>query len=131
MVIKFKKKWLNEIVDVGSISIDLFVNMYHEYINENVKTSSNEDIIDISLLRYLCNILENSLEKSHVIDTKINKKQIVINEYCQIKPSANQPQTKEVIDKIVEDLHNTGQIKKMKLKTKLYYKFQKFLFSKK
>lgn len=124
----FKIKYLDLIKEVGSISVDIFENMLHEYVVENIKKVSDNNI-DISLLRWLCNVVENSIDKKHVIDEKINKKQIVLNEYVKLKPNANQQQFKDILEKMIEDLHNTKQIKKISQKNKLFHKIKSVVLS--
>ncbi len=127
-MVLFKSKWADLIVEVGSISIDVFEMLYHEFVVSKVKKVNN-DVVDISLLRYLCNILENALSKKQIIDGKINKKDIVINEYLILKPQANNDVTKAILNKIIEDLHNTGQILKLSKNTKLLHKIKSCIFS--
>ena len=124
----FKKKWLDEIIEVGSLSIDVFELMYHQYVMTKVNKINN-DVIDISLLRYLCNILENALSKKQIIDGKIDKKNIVITEYLVLKPQANSEANKVILNKIIEDLHNTSQILKLSKNTKLLHKIKSCIFS--
>jgi hypothetical protein len=123
-MVKFKDKYLDLIKEVGSVSVDIFQNLFHEYITEHIKNIS-QDEIDVSLLRWLCNVLENSIDKKYVVDEKINKKEIVLNEYFKLKPNARSHE--KLLDKIIEDLHNTGQIKRIKTRTKLYHKIKSAL----
>lgn len=127
-MVKFKVKWLDLVEDLGSISTDIFQNLFHEFVTEHIKQLS-QDEIDVSLLRWLCNVLENSINKKHIVDEKINKKQLVLDEYFKLKPNARSHE--KVLDKIIEDLHNTKQIKKVKERTKLYYKIKSMVFTSK
>jgi hypothetical protein len=127
-MVKFKAKWADLIQEVGSITLDIFEELFHEYASSKVK-KVNSDIIDISLLRALCNWLENAVDKKEVVDEKIDKKKIVINEYLRLKPQANQEQYKQILDQLIEDLHNTKQIVKLSQRNKLFYKIKSFLVS--
>ena len=122
----FKKKWLSFVKDVGSISVDIFENMLHEYVASEIKQVSQSEI-DPSLLRWLCNVVENSIEKKQVIDEKIDKKRLVLNEYYKLKPNSRQHE--QFLINIIEDLHNSNQIKKVSTKTKLYHKIKSMVFS--
>jgi hypothetical protein len=125
---KFKSKWADLVVEVGAVSVDIFTELYHEFVVSHVKKVS-PDVIDISLLRAMCNWLENAIDKKEVVDEKLDKKKIVIDEYLRIKPQANTPQFKEIIDKLIEDLHNSRQIVKMSSRNKLFYKIKSFLLA--
>ncbi len=126
-MVLFKSKWADLIVEVGSISIDVFEMLYHQYVSTKV-IRINNDIIDVSLIRYLCNILENALSKKQIIDGKVDKKTVVINEYLLLKPQANNDATKIILNKIIEDLHNTKQIKKFSRNKKLLHNIKSFIF---
>lgn len=125
---KFKAKWADLVVEVGSVSVDIFTELYHEFVVSHVKKVS-PDVVDVSLLRALCNWLENAIDKREVVDEKLDKKKIVVDEYMRLKPSANTPQFKDIIEKLIEDAHNTGQIVKMSRRNKLCYKIKSFLLS--
>ncbi len=125
---KFKAKWANLVQEVGAITLDIFEELFHEYAVSKVKRV-NQDIIDISLLRALCNWLENAVDKKEVVDEKIDKKKIVINEYLRLKPSANQEQYKQILENLIEDLHNTKQIVKLSTRNKLFYKIKSCIVS--
>jgi hypothetical protein len=126
---KFKKDWLPLVRELGSISVEIFEDMFETYVKEVVKQVS-DDAIDPSLLRLLCNILENSLEKKDVIDGKINKKSIVLNTYFKLKPQeVKTPENQELLSKLIEDAHNSGAIKKIKTKAKLAHRLRSFFWS--
>lgn len=125
-MVKFKSKYLEIIHEVGSVSVDIYKSMLNEYIQQNIKTTSNDDL-DVSLIRWLCNVVENSTEKKNIVDSKIDKKQIVIDEYLKLKTNAQH--LRSTIERIIEDLHNTKQIKRVSTKNKLYYKIKSVVFS--
>ncbi len=125
---KFKSKWANLAVEVGSISLDIFEELYHEFVVSKVK-KINQDQIDVSLLRALCNWLENAIDKKEIVDEKIDKKKVVLNEYLRLKPQANTEQFKKMLEQIIEDFHNTGQIVKLSKRNKLFHKIKSFLLS--
>ena len=128
-MVKFKSKWAEIAVqEIGQLSVDVFVELYHEFVVSHVKKVS-PDVIDVSLLRALCNWLENAIDKKEVVDEKLDKKKIVVDEYLRLKPQANNQQFKEIIEKLIEDLHNTGQIVKLSKRNKLFYKIKSFLLS--
>jgi uncharacterized membrane-anchored protein YjiN (DUF445 family) len=119
---KFKAHWANLVKEVGQIAVDQFVELFHEFVISNVKNGHPEKIIDVSLLRWLCNTLENSLDKKEIVDDKVDKKKIVIDEYVKLKPPSNTQQFKQILEDLIEDLHNSGSIKKLSSRTKLYYR---------
>jgi hypothetical protein len=124
---RFKSKWAELAVDVGSISIDIFTELYHEFVLEQVKKVNQTDLVDISLLRALCNWLENSIDKKEVIDEKVDKKKLVLDEYIRLKPGANTEDTKQLLNKLIEDLHNSSAIKKISQRQKLCHKIKSCL----
>lgn len=124
---RFKAKWAELAVDVGSISIDIFTEVYHEFCLQQIPKVNQTDLVDISLLRALCNWLENSIDKKEVIDEKVDKKQIVLNQYVRLKPGANNEQTKLLLNKLIDDLHNSSQIVKLSSRSKLFYKIKSCL----
>jgi hypothetical protein len=121
---RFKSKWSNLIQEVGSVSIDIFEQLFHEYVVSRIKQTNNNEAVDVSLIRLLCNWLENSTNKKDIVDSKINKKQLVINEYIKLKPVANTPEYKIMVEKIIDDLHNTNQIKKVSSYFKTFYRLK-------
>ena len=101
-----------------------------KYVNENIKKVS-PDKIDPSLLRFLCNIVENSYSKKDIIDNKIDKKKVVINVYIILKPATNNSEDRIMLNKLIEDFHSSGQVLKVS-RLRYYYKLLKNqLFSKK
>jgi hypothetical protein len=119
---KFKSKWADLVVEVGSIAVNTFEDLFHEYTLSKIKNPRPEKVIDISLIRWLANAVENALDKKDIVDGKINKKKLVIDEYIKLKPSASNPQFREILEDLIEDLHNTHQIKKIAQRTKLYHR---------
>ena len=76
-------------------------------------------------------MIENSYTKKNVTDYKIDKKKVVIDVYIILKPSANNEDDRQMLDKLIEDLHSSGQILKVS-RLRYYYKVLKNqLFSKK
>ena len=121
-MVKFKTENLELVKEIGSLSVDIFKNNLIKWINENLTDidKSFEKKIDRSLLRYICNIVENSVDVKNVVDKKIDKKQIVLDIYILLKPQANTEHDKQILSDLVEDLHNIGEIKKVS--TKRYIK---------
>ena len=86
---------------------------------------------DPSLLSFLCNIIENAYTKKDIVDNKIDMKKIVIDVCLILKPQANNNEDKIIIDKLIEDLHSSGQVLKVS-RLRYYYKsIKNFLLSKK
>jgi len=119
---KFKSKWADLVVEVGAVSVDIFSELFHEYVVSKHKNVNQQKVIDVSLIRWLCNTLENAVKKKEVVDEKIDKKKLVVDEYVKLKPTANTPQYKQIIEDVIEDLHNSGAIKKLSSQTKLFHR---------
>ena len=129
-MVKFFKFQASLVKLSGTASVDVLINEIVDYVNENVKKMS-PDKIDLSLLRFLCNVVENSYNKKDVIDGKVNKKQIVIDVYIILKPQCNNQEDKNILDKLIEDLYTSQQILKVS-RIRYYYKLLKnHLFLKK
>jgi len=129
-MVKFSKFQASLVKLSGTASVDVLINEIVDYVNENVKKMS-PDKIDLSLLRFLCNVVENSYNKKDVVDGKVNKKQIVIDVYIILKPQCNNQEDKNILDKLIEDLHTSKQILKVS-RIRYYYKLLKnHLFLKK
>lgn len=111
-MVKFRKFQASLVKLSGSSSIDVLVGEIVSYVNEKIKLI-NQDKIDPSLLRFLCNLVENSYNKKNVIDGKIDKKKIVIDVYLILKPQANNNDERLMLDKLIEDFHSSGQILKI------------------
>ena len=123
---KFSESDAQLVKEVGAISIDVFKELFHEFVTQQIKGFDPNDPIDPSLLRKLCNYLECGLKKKHIVEGKVNKKQFVIDEYIRLKPSANTEANKKLLDKLIEDFHNTGQIRKIPYK-RYIKRFLKFI----
>ena len=117
-MVKFNKFQSSLVKLSGTSSIDVLVTEIVAYIRTTIKNISL-DKIDPSLLRFICNIVENSYSKKNSVDNKIDKKKIVIDVYCTLKPSANNSDDKVMVDKLIEDLHSSGQI--LKVSSVRYY----------
>ena len=129
-MVKFSKFQASLVKLTGSSSIDVLIGEIVAFVKENIKKLSS-DKIDPSLLRFICNVIENSYTKKDVIDNKIDKKKVVIDVYIILKPSANNTDDRIMLDKMIEDLHSSGGILKVS-RLKYYYKLVKNqLFSKK
>ena len=129
-MVKFSKFQASLVKLNGSSSVEVLIGEIVKFVNENIKKVS-PDKIDPSLLRFLCNLVENSYTKKDVIDNKIDKKKIVIDVYIILKPHANNVDDRLILDKMVEDFHSSKQILKVS-RFRYYYKLLKNeLFSKK
>ena len=129
-MVKFDKFQSSLVKLSGSSSVDALINEIVSYIRQSIKNIS-PDKIDPSLLRFICNVVENSYSKKSISDNKIDKKKISIDVYCIFKPSANNADDRIMLDKLIEDLHTSGQILKVS-RLKYYYKLIKNqLFAKK
>lgn len=111
-MVKFKKFQASLVKLNGSVSIDALASELVKFIEEHIKVM-NPDKIDPSLLRYLCNLVENSYNKSKAVDDKINKKELVIDIYVKLKPQSNNVEDKKVLEKLIEDFHTNGDIKRI------------------
>lgn len=111
-MVKFKKFQASLVKLNGSVSIDALASELVKFIEEHIKVM-NPDKIDPSLLRYLCNLVENSYNKTKSVDDKINKKELVIDIYIKLKPQSNNVEDRKVLDKLIEDFHTNGDIKRI------------------
>ena len=129
-MVKFSKFQASLVKLNGSSSIDVLIGEIVSFVKENIKKVS-PDKIDPSLLRFICNVVENSYTKKDVIDNKVNKKKVVVDVYNILKPSANNEEDRVLLEKMVEDFHSSNQILKVS-RFRYYYKLLKNeLFSKK
>ena len=76
-MVKFDKFQTSLVKLSGSSSLDALINEIVEYIKQSIKKIS-ADKIDPSLLRFICNIVENSYSKKCVVDNKIDKKKLLL-----------------------------------------------------
>lgn len=129
-MVKFSKFQASLVKLNGSSSVELLIGEIVNFVKENIKKVS-PDKIDPSLLRFICNLIENSYNKKDILDNKIDKKKIVIDVYIILKPQANNNEDKVLLEKMVEDFHSTKQILKVS-RFRYYYKLLKnHMFSKK
>ena len=129
-MVKFSKFQASLVKLNGSSSVEVLIGEIVKFVNENIKKVS-PDKIDPSLLRFLCNLIENSYNKKDIIDNKIDKKKVVLDVYMILKPHANNVDDRLILDKMVEDFHSSKQILKVS-RFRYYYKLLKNeLFSKK
>ena len=129
-MVKFSKFQASLVKLSGSSSIDVLIGEIGEFVKENIKKLSS-DKIDPSLLRFICNVIENSYTKKDVIDNKIDKKKVVIDVYIILKPAANNVDDKRMLDKMIEDLHSSGGILKVSRLRYYYKQIKNQIFSKK
>jgi len=108
-MVKFSKFQASLVKLNGSSAVEVLIGEIVSFVNENIKKVS-PDKIDLSLLRFLCNLVENSYTKKDVIDNKIDKKKVVVDVYMILKPHANNAEDRITLDKLVEDFHSSNQI---------------------
>ena len=129
-MVKFSKFQASLVKLNGSSSVEGLIGEIVNFVNENIIKVSL-DKTDPSLLRFLCNVIENSYNKKDIIDNKIDKKKVVLDVYMILKPHANNVDDRLILDKMVEDFHSSKQILKVS-RLRYYYKILKnHLFSKK
>ena len=129
-MVKFSKFQASLVKLNGSSSVELLIGEIVNFVKENIKKVSPDKIYP-SLLRFICNLIENSYNKKDILDNKIDKKKIVIDVYIILKPQANNAEDKVLLEKMVEDFHSTKQILKVS-RFRYYYKLLKnHMFSKK
>ena len=129
-MVKFDKFQSSLVKLSGSLSVDALIDEIVSYIRQSIKNVSAAKI-DPSLLRFICNVVENSYSKKSVEQNKIDKKKIAIDVYCILKPIANSADDRAMLDSLIEDFHTSGQILKVS-RLKYYYKLVKNqLFAKK
>ena len=58
---------------------------------------------------------------------EVDKKKLVLDEYIRLKPGANTEDTKQLLNKLIDDLHNSSQIVKLSSRSKLFYKIKSCL----
>lgn len=130
---KFKASRLELIKPLGNLAVSVFEESFKDFCMSHVNTKyPNGSKYDLSLLKYLCNILENSYDKKDkdVASQKLDKKKVVIDCYFAIKNKmgiALADSDREVIGNMIEELHNTKQIKRTSMFKYLYYLFKKRL----
>ena len=114
---RFKVNRVALVKEIGQLGLDVFLGEFDKFCVNNFAATSNAKW-DMSLLRALCNTIENAYEKKHTADEKLDKRKTVIDQYIKLK-SANKvlftPEDRIVLEQMVEDLHNSGAIKKIGL----------------
>ena len=111
-MVKFNKFQASLVKLSGSSSVEVLIGEIVNFVKANVNKMGPEKI-DPSLLRFLCNIVENSYNKKDVVDKKIDKKKVVLDVYLILKPQCNNVDDKNVLNSLIEDLHTSGQIGKV------------------
>jgi len=129
-MVKFSKFKASLVKLNGSSAVEILIGEIVSFVNENVKKVS-PDKIDPSLLRFICNLIENSYTKKDILDNKIDKKKIVIDVYIILKPQANNAEDKVLLEKMVEDFHSTKQNLKVSRFRYNYKLLKNHMFSKK
>ena len=74
-MVKFSKFQASLVKLNGSSSVEVLIGEIVNFVNENIK-KVGPDKIDPSLLRFLCNVVENSYNKKDIIDNKIDTKKL-------------------------------------------------------
>ena len=101
-MVKFNKFQASLVKLSGSSSVEVLINQIVDFVKANV-TKISPDKIDPSLLRFLCNIVENSYNKKDVVDKKIDKKKVVLDVYLILKPQCNNLDDKNILNNLIED----------------------------
>jgi hypothetical protein len=122
-MVKFNKFQTSLVKLSGAISVDMLVSEIVAFVNDKIKKLS-VDKIDPSLLRFICNVIENSYNKKDVSDSKIDKKKVALDVYLILKPQCNTPDDKILLNNLIEDYHSTKQISKIS-NLKYYWKLIK------
>ena len=108
-MVKFNKFQASLVKLSWASSVEVLIADIVSFVNENIKKQS-PDKIDPSLLRFICNIVENSYNKKDVVDKKINKKKIVLDVYVVLKPQCNNLDDKNISNYLIKDFHTSEQI---------------------
>lgn len=114
---RFKVNRVQLVKELGSFGVDTFLAEFDRYCLEHL-ASANTTKFDVSLLRALCNVLENAFEPKHVAEQKLDKKTAVIDEYVKLKGKIGILYTaddRDTLGLLIEDLHNSGAIRKVPL----------------
>jgi len=112
---RFKVNRVALVKEIGGLGVDAFLTEFSRFCSDNLATQ-NASKFDVSLLRALCNILENSYEAKHPAESKLDKKSVVINEYVRIKGKLGltyDVADRDVLSALIEDLHNSKSIRKV------------------
>lgn len=113
---KFKPLRVEMVKEIGEATLDLFIKTYENYCVKTYGNSNNGNKFDVSLLRTLCNVIENGYIKKHNVDEKLDKKNVVLTTYKKLKHNITYSAADDKeLEKIIEDLHNTGQIQRVPL----------------
>ena len=97
-MVKFSKFQASLVKLNGSSSVELLIGEIVNFVKDNIKKVS-PDKIDPSLLRFICNLIENSYNKKDILDNKIDKKKIVIDVYIILKPQASTKEDRVLLEK--------------------------------
>lgn len=113
---KFKKEFATLVKVKGSANLLQMQKQLHDFVIEVIGEVVNpKDKVDFSLIRVLCNWVENGLRvNDKQNDNKINKREIVLEEYAKLKGELSESE-KNLIEQYIEDLHNHNDIKKISL----------------
>ncbi|RZK01789.1 MAG: hypothetical protein EOO46_19225 [Flavobacterium sp.] len=109
---KLKKDLIDLVKTTGVNNLRQFQHDFHQLVVEKLGDQVSPEVkVDFSLVRTLCTWVESGLQKnSATSDEKINKKQIVLDEYIKLKGAITEPD-KKLISDYIEDLHSAKSIK--------------------
>lgn len=131
---KFKLNRIKACVEkVGQNLIDAFIQDFQNYCDEELKIK-NTSKFDLALLEQLCNIIENAYVKKDAVDEKLDKKNVVIDEYIRLKSTLNlqfNAEDKKQLGEMIEHLHSQGYIKVIPMLKYIAYKFKTVILKKK
>jgi len=112
----------------GSIAIEAFTQQIIQFVKSDVikkdgMASLQRSDIDVSLVRYICCLVETVVCRKSKTDSKVDKREIVTKVYESLQDTPLDVQKKEALNALIDNLHSMGGIKAVTY----WRKFRKFM----
>lgn len=100
----------------GQVAIEALASSLTEFVKGDVlkpgtSFSAQGDRVDISLVRYICCLIETVVVKKSKTDEKINKREVAQRVYEALAGHPLNDQQRQFFFDVVEDMHASGAIK--------------------
>lgn len=100
----------------GSVAIEALASALVDFVKGDVlksgaQFSAGGDKVDISLVRYICCLIETVVVKKSKTDEKINKRDVALRVYEALAGHQLNDQQRSFFFDVVEDMHSSGTIK--------------------
>lgn len=115
-MVKFRSSSAQLVKLSGSVAIEALASSLVDFVKTDILKSGSSfsvqgDRVDISLVRYICCLIETVVEKKSKTDEKVNKRDVALRVYEALAGHQLNEQQRQFFYDTIEDMHSSNAIK--------------------